>query len=82
MKNSDFRKLEQYLSSFHNIKLGKIGKKWDKPYFEPFQAQNEPFFLTIFGQKGQFWTVFGQNEQMRIFQTSTWNIFVAITSPK
>ena len=40
---------------------------------------------TIFGhlgQKGPFWTVFGQNDQNgENYQKSTWNIFLAPTSP-
>ena len=38
--------------------------------------------MVIFGQKGQFWTVFGQNGQNgNFFQKSFWNIFFAPTSP-
>ena len=38
--------------------------------------------MGIFGQKGQFWTVFGQNGQNgNFFQKSAWNIFLALTSP-
>ena len=34
------------------------------------------------GQKGPFWTVFGQNGQNgENFQKSAWNIFLAPTSP-
>ena len=34
------------------------------------------------GQKGPFWTVFGQNGQNGAnFQKSAWNIFFAPTSP-
>ena len=38
--------------------------------------------LVIFGQKGPFWTVFGQNGQNgENYQKSAWNIFLALTSP-
>ena len=47
------------------------GKKCKKP----------PFFCHL-GQKGPFWTVFGQNgENGENFQKSAWNIFLAPTSP-
>ena len=35
------------------------------------------------GQKGPFWTVFGQNAQNgENYQKSPWNIFLTPTSPK
>ena len=41
----------------------------------------KPHFLGIFGQKGQFWTVFGQNGQNgENYQKSAWNIFSAFLS--
>ena len=45
-------------------------------------SRKKPPFLVILGQKGPFWTVFGQNGQNgENFQKSAWNIFLAPTSP-
>ena len=42
----------------------------------------KPPFLVILGQKGQFWTVSGQNGQNgENYQKSAWNIFLALTGP-
>ena len=43
----------------------------------------KPPLLGILGQNGQFWTVFGQNEQNgNFFQKSVWKIFFAVKSPQ
>ena len=42
------------------------------------KCEKPPFFV-IFDQKGQFWTVFGQNGEND--QKSAWNIFTNFFTP-
>ena len=43
------------------------------------KKMQKTFIFGHLGQKGPFWTVFGQNGEN--FQKSAWNIFLAPTSP-